>query len=85
MQQDEPRTDSSGEDQDDVRSAAGTSLSIQDQGILRSVDRDLSFYRSRLYTTYTFIIVVQLLSLVREAHHVSEGDEITARAGEHRR
>ena len=49
-----------------TQAAAESRMSIEERGILRSIDRDLQFYRSRLYTTYSFILVVQLLVLAAQ-------------------
>ena len=50
-------------------SKSGAAVTIDGTGILRSVDRDLAFYRQRLFTTYALILVVQLIAIVGQNTH----------------
>jgi hypothetical protein len=44
-------------------------VAIDGSGILRSIDRDLRFYRQRLYTTYSLVLLVLLLAIVVQQVH----------------
>ncbi len=52
--------------------ASGTptsQLTIDGASILRSIDRDLAFYRQRLFTSYFFLLVVLVLAVVVKQTH----------------